>query len=34
MVLGPKGPGRVGRRQAHKAIVEQSTMAFLLFLQA
>ena len=29
MVLGPKGPGRVGRRQAHEAIVEQSTMAFL-----
>ncbi|OME31281.1 hypothetical protein BSK58_29310, partial [Paenibacillus odorifer] len=29
MVLGPKGPGRVGRCQAHEAIVDLSTMAFL-----
>jgi hypothetical protein len=29
MVLGPKGPGRVGRCQAHEAIVDLSTMVFL-----
>ncbi|MCE3198087.1 hypothetical protein, partial [Paenibacillus sonchi] len=31
MVLGPKGPGRVGRRQAHEAIVELLNSGFLLY---
>ncbi|MDH6374950.1 hypothetical protein M2444_006814 [Paenibacillus sp. PastF-3] len=32
MVLGPKGPGRVGRCQARKTTVESSTVVFLLYL--
>jgi hypothetical protein len=30
MVLGPKGPGRVGRRQAHEAIVESIDNGFFV----